>query len=122
MMAVFLSVSQWMFPSVLGFSSLDRTTATDTFQSSRLRRFCQYQSFSLVNELASRLRSRERSSVKEESAGKLPEEVTRSRSGSKRPENLGEKHPNMCSMITELSNKENQNSGIFSTSCEVSDL
>src|SRR5450759_5313336 len=43
MVAVFLSLSQWMLPRVSGFNSTARDTTTEIFQPCRFSRFCHTQ-------------------------------------------------------------------------------
>src|SRR5262245_23212660 len=58
MTAFFLLASQWILPRVRGLRSVERATAMEMFQSSRLRRFCQTDRRSLAKYSAVKVRSR----------------------------------------------------------------
>src|ERR1700677_3731772 len=102
MMAVFLSVSQWMFPSVLGFNSIARAKAMVIFQSCRFRRFCHAQSFSAVKLSANKVRWRAVANGVETSCAE--EAIVKERRNPKRERSrwTEEQLPNMCSMIPDF--------------------
>src|SRR3984957_1980217 len=99
MMAVFLSVSQWMFPNVLGFSSLERARATEIFQSCRFKRFCHAHSFSAVKLSAINVRCR--AVIDAPEVFWAQEAIVKEIRSPKRERDrwTEKKQPNMCSMI-----------------------
>src|SRR5271168_3904523 len=102
MMAVFLSVSQWMMPSVLGFNSPARAKATSMFQSCRWRRFCHAHSFSATKPSACKVRCR----AVIEGGGTVwaQEAIVKERKTPRRKRERwrGGILPNMCSMIPDF--------------------